>query len=57
MSAILIWGAGLNDDKIANNRYLEPTQAYNRYLEPRQAYESFYSVNPPTLVGKLKIIP
>lgn len=35
MSVILILGAGLND-KIANNRY----------LEPRQAYESFYSLKP-----------
>lgn len=35
MSIIPIWGAGLKD-KIANNRY----------LEPRQAYESFYSLKP-----------
>lgn len=33
MSVIPILGAGLND-KIANNRY----------LEPKQAYESFYSL-------------
>lgn len=45
MSVIPILGVGLND-KIANNRY----------LEPKQAYESFYS-HPPTLAGKLKIIP
>lgn len=35
MSAIPHLGAGLND-KIANNRY----------LEPRQTYESFYSLQP-----------
>lgn len=36
ISVILILGAGLNDDKIANNTF----------LEPREVYESFYSLKP-----------